>query len=231
MKRTIVLEAFKHSLPIFLGYLPVGIAFGVLMQQAGYNVLWTGASSIFVYAGSLQFLMVSFLTSTTSLILVALLALLLNSRHIFYGLSFLEKFRSFGFWKYFLIFTLTDENYSLHCAQLSQEKPGGKWAYVLPAAFTWLYWIVATIIGNVLGTLIPFNTQGIDFAQTALFIVILVDQVRGSGSKLPALAAAACSLVSILVFGADQFILPALCLTVAALIVLRPAIAKGGDAA
>ena len=102
--------AVKHSFPIFISFIPVGLAYGVLMESAGYNFLWTGACSLFVMAGSLQYLMVSFFAGGVSLATVAIMALLLNSRHIFYGLSFIEKFRSFGFWKYFLIYALTDEN-------------------------------------------------------------------------------------------------------------------------
>ena len=104
--------ALRHSLPIFAGFLPLGLAYGVLMQNAGYNAIWTGATCLFVFAGSLQFLMISFFTSSVSYLTVAVMALLVNSRHIFYGISLIEKFRNFGLWKNYLIYSLTDENYS-----------------------------------------------------------------------------------------------------------------------
>lgn len=133
--------AFHHSIPILIGFFPVGIAYGLLMQQAGYNFLWSGACSLFVLAGSLQFLMVTFFAGGVSLATVAVLALLLNSRHIFYGLSFIDKFRSFGPWRWFLIYSLCDENYSLHCSHDFGPDVNEKWAYVLTAALVTFYWV------------------------------------------------------------------------------------------
>lgn len=168
--------AFHHSIPILIGFFPVGIAYGLLMQQAGYNFLWSGACSLFVLAGSLQFLMVTFFAGGVSLATVAVLALLLNSRHIFYGLSFIDKFRSFGPWRWFLIYSLCDENYSLHCSHDFGPDVNEKWAYVLTAAFVTFYWVALSMLGGLVGSLIPFDTTGIDFALTALFTVIVVDQ-------------------------------------------------------
>lgn len=213
--------AVKHSFPIFISFIPVGLAYGVLMQNVGYNFLWTGACSLFVMAGSLQYLMVSFFAGGVSLATVAIMALLLNSRHIFYGLSFIEKFRSFGFWKYFLIYSLTDENYSLHCSHDFDEDIDEKWAYVLTALMCILYWVVLSILGALIGTLIPFDTTGIDFALTALFIVILIEQMSGADNRLPALLAFVSSIVCLILFGPSNFILPSLVITVALLTILR----------
>ena len=189
--------ALKHSLPILISYIPVALAYGVLMQNCGYNFVWTGACSIFVLAGSLQYLMVTFFAGGVSLLTVAIMSLLLNSRHIFYGLSFIEKFRTFGPWKYFLIYSLTDENYSLHC------------------------WIILSIIGALIGSMLPFNTTGIDFALTALFIVILIEQILGADNRLPAWLAFVSAIVCLLIFGPSNFILPSLVITVALLSILR----------
>lgn len=213
--------AVKHSFPIFISFIPVGLAYGVLMQNVGYNFLWTGACSLFVMAGSLQYLMVSFFAGGVSLATVAIMALLLNSRHIFYGLSFIEKFRSFGFWKYFLIYSLTDENYSLHCSHDFDEDIDEKWAYVLTALMCILYWVILSILGALIGTLIPFDTTGIDFALTALFIVILIEQMSGADNRLPALLAFVSSIVCLILFGPSNFILPSLVITVALLTILR----------
>lgn len=221
MKKTFVF-AFRRSLPILISFFPVGLAYGLLMQNAGYNFLWTGACSLFVLAGSLQFLMVSFFAEGTPLATVAVMSLLLNSRHVFYGLSFVEKFRSFGPWRWFLIYSLCDENYSLHCAYRPEEGVIEKWVYVLTAALVTFYWLVLSMLGTLIGNLITFDTTGIDFALTALFVVILLDQLRDAGTKLPAGIALLSSGVCILLFGAANFILPSLLLTVAALTVLRP---------
>lgn len=213
--------AIKHSFPIFISFIPVGIAYGVLMQNAGYHFIWTGACSLFVLAGSLQFLMVTFFAGGVSLFTVAIMALLVNSRHIFYGLSFIEKFRSFGPWKYFLIFTLTDENYSLHCSHHFDADIDEKWAYVVTATLGASYWVFLSILGALIGSLIPFDTTGIDFALTALFIVILMDQMKGADHRLPALVAFISSIVCLLLFGPSHFILPSLVITVALLTILR----------
>ena len=186
--------AFHHSIPILIGFFPVGIAYGLLMQQAGYNFLWSGACSLFVLAGSLQFLMVTFFAGGVSLATVAVLALLLNSRHIFYGLSFIDKFRSFGPWRWFLIYSLCDENYSLHCSHDFGPDVNEKWAYVLTAAFVTFYWVALSMLGGLVGSLITFDTTGIDFALTALFTVIVVDQLRGARTRIPAVVAAVSSI-------------------------------------
>lgn len=213
--------AVKHSFPIFISFVPVALAYGVLMESAGYNFIWTGACSLFVLAGSLQYLMVSFFAGGVSLATVAVMALMVNSRHIFYGLSFIEKFRSFGLWKYFLIFSLTDENYSLHCSHNFPDDINEKWAYVVTAALPWLYWVVLSIAGALIGTLIPFDTTGIDFALTALFIVILIEQMKGADNRLPAFLAFASSITCLFFFGPSNFILPSLLITVALLTILR----------
>ena len=224
MRKTAV-YAFHHSIPILIGFFPVGIAYGLLMQQAGYNFLWSGACSLFVLAGSLQFLMVTFFAGGVSLATVAVLALLLNSRHIFYGLSFIDKFRSFGPWRWFLIYSLCDENYSLHCSHDFGPDVNEKWAYVLTAALVTFYWVALSMLGGLVGSLITFDTTGIDFALTALFTVIVVDQLRGARTRIPAVVAAVSSIGALLLLGPDKFLLPSLLVTVAALTLLRPVLA------
>ena len=221
MKQTF-LYAFRRSIPIMLGFFPLGLAYGVLMDSIGYHFLWSSLTSLTVFAGALQFLMVDFFRDGTSLITVALLALLLNSRHIFYGLSFVEKFRSFGSGnRLFLIFTLSDESYSLHCAHKPQEGVNEKWAHLFSAGFVIFYWTVFCLLGGLVGKLITFDTTGIDFSLTALFVVILIDQMRGAKTKLPAALAVVSGIVCILLFGAANFILPSLLITVAVLCLLR----------
>jgi 4-azaleucine resistance transporter AzlC len=221
MKQTF-LYAFRRSIPIMLGFFPLGIAYGVLMESVGYNFLWSSLTSVTVFAGALQFLMVDFFRDGTPLITVALLALLLNSRHIFYGLSFVERFRSFGSGsRLFLIYSLSDESYSLHCVHKPQEGVNEKWAHLFSAGFVVFYWLLFTFMGGLVGQLITFDTTGIDFSLTALFVVILIDQMRGAKTKLPAAIAVVSGIVCILLFGAANFILPSLLITVAVLCLLR----------
>ena len=221
MKQTF-LYAFRRSIPIMLGFFPLGIAYGVLMESVGYNFLWSSLTSVTVFAGALQFLMVDFFRDGTPLITVALLALLLNSRHIFYGLSFVERFRSFGSGsRPFLIYSLSDESYSLHCSYKPQEGVNEKWAHLFSAGFVVFYWLLFTFMGGLVGQLITFDTTGIDFSLTALFVVILIDQMRSAKTKLPAAIAVVSGIVCILIFGAANFILPSLLVTVAVLCLLR----------
>jgi len=220
MKKTF-LYALKHSFPILIGFLPVGIAYGVLMSDAGYNALWSFGITIAVLAGSLQFLMVTFFAGGVSIVTVAVMALLVNSRHIFYGLPFVEKFREMGGWKYYLIYSLCDENFSMHCSHDFGPEVNEKWAYVFTALLVALYWVASATLGGLVGSLITFDTTGIDFALTALFTTILLDQLRDAGSVLPPVLAAASSAVCLIVFGAANFILPALIMTVVLLVVFR----------
>jgi len=212
------LYALRRSVPILIGYFPVGIAYGLLMAQLGYSFLWSVGSSLVVYAGALQMLMVSFLANNAPLLTVAVTALLLNSRHIFYGISFIEKFKKYGFWKYFLIFTLSDESYSLLCAYKDQDGVQEKWVHIFSGMLIWVYWIVFSGLGGLIGQLITFDTTGIDFALTALFVVILIEQLTDKKSPLPAIIGAVSSALWILLIGPDSFLLPSLVTTVAVLL-------------
>ena len=221
--------ALRRSFPILLGYGPIGMAFGVLMTSGGYGPVWSFASSLFIYAGSLQYLMVSFLTGGAAVATVIVMSLLLNSRHIFYGLSFIEKFRSYGAWKWFVIYGLTDENYSLLCSADIPEDVDEKAVVLLTTGLAWFYWVFFSTLGGWLGQFIPFDTTGIDFAMTALFVVILLDQLRGRDARLPAAVALVSAVLCLVIFGPDSFILPSLLLTVAALTALRPRLGRSED--
>ena len=226
MKRKSFALAFKRSIPIMIGFFPVGIAYGRLMANAGFSYLWSAFAGVTVFAGSLQMIIIPFLAGGAPIATVIVTALLLNSRHIFYGISFVDKFKEYGGWKYFLIYSLTDENYSLLCSYKPTDGVSEKWVHIFSSGLTWLYWIAFSVMGGLVGQLITFNTEGIDFALTALFIVILVEKLKSSESRLPALLAGVISVVGIAVLGADDFLLPSLCVTVASLLLLRPVIER-----
>ena len=152
MQKNIIKNSFKYSLersvPILIGFFPVGTVYGLMMSAAGYNFLWSAAASLFVYAGSLQMLMISFFQSDMSILTIAVTALLLNSRHMFYGLSFIEKFRSYGGWKWFLIYGMPDESYSLLCSYVPREGVEEKWVHIFSTGLIWLYWIAFSVLGG-----------------------------------------------------------------------------------
>ena len=216
MKNT-VKYAVIQTLPVLFGYLFLGIGFGIMIQQAGYGVLWAALCSVLIYAGSGQYLLVGLLSEGAALSTVASLTFLLNSRHIFYGLSFIEKFREFGKKGIYLIFSLTDETYSVFCSLKPPADVDEKKAMLLIAFLDYCYWVTGSVLGALLGQAMPFDFTGIDFSMTALFIVIFIDQWMAFRSHLPAVIGGASALVFLVLLGPDHFLLPALIVTVAAL--------------
>jgi 4-azaleucine resistance transporter AzlC len=200
--------AFPFTIPVMTGYLFIGIAFGVMYQEKGYNFLWAILMSTMVYAGSGQYLAVNFFVPGVSFFQVIFLEFMVNVRHIFYGLSLLERFHNMGKKKLYMIFSLTDETYSLFfLTKIPKDVDENKFMLAI-AVLDQLYWIVGSAIGAIAGSMIPFDTTGIDFAMTALFVVILVEQWLTSKNHIPALTGLCAGLVCLLVFGSDNFILP-----------------------
>ena len=213
--------AVRNTIPIFFTYLFIGIAFGILMTDAGYSVLLTAASSLFVFAGSMQLVMVPMMVSGASLFSLALMAFFINARHIFYGIGFIEKFRRMG-WRYpYMILTLTDETYSVLCSVKYDEGLDEDKAAFLIAALNHLYWILGSFAGACAGQFLQFDMRGIDFSATAFFLVVVVNQWRQYRSRLPFLTAAVCALGFFLLLGKDYFLIPTLLSCLAALIFLR----------
>lgn len=202
--------AFPHTLPVLTGYLFIGIAFGVMFAEKGYNFIWAGIMSLVVYAGSGQYLAVEFFEPDFSLLQVVFLTFMVNIRHIFYGLSLLERFKPAGKLKPYLIFSLTDETYSLYFLTKTPENVHkGKFLFAL-ASLDHSYWILGSVIGAVADSLIPFDSTGIDFAMTALFLVILTEQWLSSKNHFPAIVGVLFATVCLLIFGKDSFILPSM---------------------
>lgn len=208
-------KAFPYTVPVLTGYLFIGIAFGVMYAEKGYSFLWAGLMSLLVYAGSGQYLAVNFFVPGISLFQVIFLTLMVNIRHIFYGISLLEKFNRIGKKRWYMIFGLTDETYSLLCTtKVPKEVDEEKFLFAI-ALLDQLYWIMGSIIGALAGALIPFNSEGIDFAMTALFLVIFVEQWGNRQNRIPAVIGVVAAVVCLLVFGADSFVLPTmLCIVV-----------------
>ena len=209
--------AFLHSLPVMFGYVFLGIAFGIVLEEAGYNFLWALAISVFVFAGSMQFVLVPLLATAASPLTVAFTTLFVNSRHLFYGLSFIESFKKMKP-RLYMIFSLTDETYSVLCG-CRNEDPEEKLrddTWFLIAIFDQSYWVIGSVIGAILGQVLPIDFTGIDFSMTALFTVILVDQVMSNpkATRFAACAGLIISALCVLILGPSRFLLPALLITV-----------------
>ena len=210
--------AFTQTIPVMLGYLFLGFAFGLMLQDAGYNFWWAFLCSLFVYAGSMQFVLVTLLTGGVSLIYAAVMTLFINGRHIFYGLSFIEKFRKMGKTYPYIVFSLTDETYSVLCGLKVPEQMSESRVSFLIALLDQLYWIIGSVLGAVIGQVVTFDSTGIDFSMTALFVVIVLNQWMDSKEHKPALIGGVVGIVCLMLFGADKFLLPALSITALALL-------------
>lgn len=227
-KKTIVF-AWKQTIPVMLGYIFLGIAFGLLIQNAGYSALWAFLISLVVYAGSMQFVLVTLLTSGAGLFSAALMTLFINGRHIFYGLSFVEKYKKMGKAYPYLVFSLTDETYSVLCGTKIPEGMEENKVYFWISFLDQCYWVLGSVIGALAGSYITFDSTGIDFSMTALFIVIVVEQWQETKSHFPALLGAVCGILWLVVLGPDRFILPALCSCVVILLLVRRRIPCTGE--
>ena len=221
MDRKALAAAFPVTVPVLMGYLAIGMAFGFMLQAAGYNFIWAFFMSLSIYAGSGQYLGVSLLSTGAALGTVALMTLIINFRHLVYGLSMLEKFRGMGLRKLYMIFSLTDENYALLSSAQAPVGVNPRNFYFAIAMLDQSYWILGSVIGAVAGAVLPIDTTGIDFAMTALFVVIAVEQWESASSHLPALLGAGATLVSLLLVGAENMLLPALAIIVVVLLLLR----------
>lgn len=209
-KRSTRLRALKLSLPVMCGYVFLGTAFGATLAQAGFGPGWALASSVLVYAGSLQFVMVPFLAASAPLLTVALTALMVNARHLFYGLSFIERFSRMGRAKPYMIFSLTDETYSVFCGLPGEEEDG---VMLRVALYDQCYWVLGSVLGGVLASQLPVDLTGIDYSMTALFIVICVERARSRRDRLPLLLGGVCGALCLALLGPDAFLAPALALT------------------
>lgn len=224
MNRATLKAALPVTVPVLMGYLSIGVVFGWMMSAIGYNPLWSVAMSATIYAGSGQYLGVDLLANATPLADVAFLTLVINFRHLVYGLSMLEKFKGMGWRKLYMIFSLTDETYALLAGVRAPEGVDDKGFYFTIALLDHAYWILGSLIGAVAGSLISINTEGIDFAMTALFIVIAVEQWQGAERHFPAFLGAGGTLLCLLIVGPDggRFLIPALGILVAGLLLARP---------
>ena len=217
MKRTLK-TAFIDTLPVMTGYLVLGFGFGIIIKVNGFGILHALLMSAFVYAGSMQYVAIGLFTGGASLIAVALTTLMVNARHLFYGISMIDKYKGTGIKKPYLIFTLTDETYSLVCIDNNKiEEKNKKSYYLFLSLLDHLYWILGSVIGAIIGTVVKFNSDGIEFALTALFVTVFVDQWLNSKKHFSAIIGVVSSLLCLIILGKEHFLIPAMLIIALAL--------------
>lgn len=220
MNRSLLKKVFLDTVPVLTGYLFLGAGFGILLSEAGYGPGWAAVMALCVYAGSGQYLLVSLLTSGASLLSNAVATLLVNVRHLFYGISLVDAYKDAGRRKPYLIFALTDETYSLVTqAQLPEGIDRTAYCFFV-SLFNQCYWIAGCTLGNLAGFLLPVDFTGVSFVLTALFVTMFVEQWLSAKDHGPALIGVACTAVCLMIFGSELFLIPSMA-AIAGLLILR----------
>lgn len=214
--------AFPATIPVMTGFLCLGVAYGVLMQTKGYGPLWSVLMSAIAFGGSMQFVAITLLTTAFDPLQAFLLSVMVNARHIFYGLSLLGKYKGLGKVRPFLIYVLCDETFSLVSTLEPPEGVKRREFYFWISLLDYSYWIAGTALGGLVGNLITFDTTGLDFALTALFVVLFLEQWKKRANRPAGVLGIVCAAVALAAFGADNLVIPAMALILALLLVLRP---------
>ena len=228
MRKTIG-SAFYRSLPVMVGYLIIGFGFGMVLRNAGYSLIWAMSMSLFIYAGSMQYVGISLITAPASLLTAAITTLMINARHLFYSISMIPGYRGAGGYKPYLIFALTDETYALLSGEEGHKEDFFPFCFWV-SLFNHLYWLVGTALGSLLAAALPFSTEGVSFSMTALFVSAYTEQWISGKHRLSAAAGLLVTLVARLVFGRELFLIPAMVLITALLLLLKDNFQKEGEA-
>ena len=228
--RTVKL-AFYKTVPVMAGYLVLGAGFGILLRNAGYGVLWAAAMSGFIYAGSLQYVGVGLIAGGASVLTTAITTIMVNARHLFYSISMIDQYKDLGRYKPYTVFTLTDETYSLLCdGKIPDGAEPDRYRFLV-SLFDHCYWVTGSIIGSLIGAVLPFSTAGIEFSMTALFVASFTEQwitsedhvpaVITSEDHVPAVTGLLCTTLCLVAFGRDRFPIPAMLFITLVLTLLR----------
>ena len=222
--------AFRDTIPVLTGYLFLGMGFGILLSESGYSVLWAFFMALFIYAGSGQYLAVSLLAGGSSLISAAIATFLVNARHIFYGISLIDTYKGSGKKKPYMIFALTDETYTLVTQNQPPEGMSRHKYCFLVSVLDHIYWICGCVLGNLAGMLLPISFEGVEFVLTALFVTMFVEQWLSNKNHLPALIGVASTLLCLVLFGRDIFLIPSMVMIAVLLTVTRKTGRRKADA-
>ena len=213
--------AFPHTIPVLTGYLVLGIAYGILMETKGYGPLWSTLMSAIAFGGSMQYAAIALLTTVFDPIQAFLLSLMVNARHLFYGVSMLRKYVGIDALRPFLIYWLTDETFSVLCTvEVPDDVERGPF-YFWVSFLDYCYWVLGTLAGGLFGTFLTFNTTGMDFALTALFVVLFMEQLKGRQKHISGAIGLVCTVVALAVFGTDKMVIAAMVLILACLLAGR----------
>ncbi len=221
--------AFPQTVPVLTGFLFLGMAYGIYMQSMGFSFLYPLCMSLAIFGGSLEFVTVDLLLSRFAPLQTLLMALMIQARHFFYGLAMLDKYRGTGKKKNYLIFGLCDETFSLNCSVDVPEGIDRGWYYFFVTLLDQLYWVSGATLGGLLGSLLPVNTEGLDFVLTAMFVVIFLENWLKAKKHTTHLLGGAASLLCLYVFGADSFLIPTMLLILLLLTLLRKPIERGSE--
>lgn len=214
MKMKAFKAALPHTIPICVGFLFLGMSYGFLMRSKGFSFVYPMLMSLFIYAGSMEFVTVNLLLSAFNPIYAFALTLMVNARHLFYGISMLEKYKNCGWKKAYLIYGMCDESFSINCTVTPPPDVDRGWFMVFVTLLNQIYWVTGATLGALLGYVIHFNTTGIEFVMTALFVVMFINQWEETKDHTSALIGLGCSLVCLLIFGSQNFMLPSMALII-----------------
>ena len=222
--------AFPHTIPILTGFLFLGMAYGVFMNASGFHWFYPFIISLTVYAGSMQFVAVNLLLGAFDPSGALMLTLMVNARHLFYGISMLEKYSAMGRIKPYLIFGLTDETFSINSTVEPPQDVDRKQFYLSVTLLNQIYWVTGATLGGIFGALLDFNLEGLEFVMTALLLVIFLEQWMKDKKHTTALIGLGVTALSLFIFGSSDFIIPAMLGIVGVLTLFRKNIEKAGDA-
>jgi 4-azaleucine resistance transporter AzlC len=221
MNKSLLLSAFKATAPVLFGYIPMGMAFGVLFNELGFHWIYATLMALVIYAGDAQFMAVGLLANHAGFTEVAITTLLLNSRHLFYGISLINKFKTRGLRKFYLIFGLTDETYSLLTGTRLPDDKDQTNFYLLITVLNHSYWVIGSTLGAIVGANISFNTSGLDFTLPALFTVLAIEQYKSVRESWPFVMAFAVAFLSIWLFSRENMLLMSILLSIVVLLLLQ----------
>lgn len=223
--------AFPYTVPIFAGFWFLGIAYGIYMNVLGFNFLYPMFMSMLIFAGSMEFVVATMLLGSFAPLHALILTLMVNARHLFYGISMLDKYGEIKGWKkYFLIFGMCDESFSINYTVNAPENIDKGWFMFFITLLNYLYWVTGAVLGGICGSFLNFNTEGLEFVMTAMFVVIFLEQWLKEGNHVSSIVGLGLSAMCLIIFGADKFILPAMLSILFLLTLLRPTLEKrGGD--
>jgi 4-azaleucine resistance transporter AzlC len=211
-RRAALRAAFPATIPVMTGFLCLGLAYGVLMQSKGYGPLWSTLMSAVAFGGSMQFVAITLLVTAFEPLQAFLLTLMVNARHMFYGLALLDRYKGLGKIRAVLIYTLCDETFSLVSSLEPPPEADRKRYYLYISLLDYTYWVAGTAAGGLLGNFITFHTTGMDFALTALFVVLFLEQWKKRENRPAGIIGVICAAVSLAVFGAENMVIPAMVL-------------------